>query len=128
MNAETLQKIFKLSHNRIDYLSHLRGWTFYKGYQTFLDGMRDEIQETEEEIQSGRKIYLEDELWDVFWDYICLLCSLQDEWRIETEKVFERCYQKFSERLNQDGSDSGNWQQIKNSQKAELEKEYLNSL
>ena len=127
MNTQLLQEIINLSQNRINFLSHVTDWNFYKGHQTYLDALEDEIVETKEEIASGKKVYLEDELWDIFWDYICLLHSLEDEWRIDVEKVFERCYRKFSERIHQDGSSNGVWQEVKQKQKAELAKEHLNS-
>lgn len=79
MNSQLLQEIFTLAKNRINFLSQQRGESFYKGHQTFLDGLEDEITETKDEIASGKKVYLEDELGDIFWDYACLLYSLEDE-------------------------------------------------
>jgi NTP pyrophosphatase (non-canonical NTP hydrolase) len=52
-------------------------------------------------------VLLEDELGDVFWDYICLLESLEQNGKIQKDKVFKRCWRKFSERLDPDsGADA----------------------
>ena len=77
-------------------------------------------------MDANKQVFLEDELGDVFWDYICLLESLELSGKISKEKVFERCYRKFSERLSIfDGSDNGDWQTVKQKQKERLEKEHL---
>ena len=73
------------------------------------------------EFEEEKRVYLEDELGDVFWDYICLLESLEQTGKISKQKVFERCYTKFSERLNvTDGSDNGDWQEVKKKQKERI--------
>lgn len=123
MNFQTLQNILTLSENRISFLSTKDTRDFYKGNQTFLDGIYDELDEVKKEIQDKKYIQLEDELWDVFWDYLCFLESLEKEWKIQKARIFERCYLKFSERLNLDGSTRWNWNETKQIQKERLQKE-----
>jgi NTP pyrophosphatase (non-canonical NTP hydrolase) len=105
-------------------MKHLQAWGwhgFYKGPDTFIEGLIDEIEEVKVEYEAEKRVFLEDELWDVFWDYICLVLSLDLEWKISKEKVFERCWAKFSLRLNtEDGSDNGDWQAVKKIQKEKL--------
>ena len=87
------------------------------------DWLIDEINEAKEEYNNKKQVYLEDELWDIFWDYMCLLQSLEQEKMINSKKVFERCYKKFSERLWADW-DGVSWQEIKKKQKEELKTEH----
>ena len=126
MNQKTLQNIIALTEKRIPLLRNREDGEFYRWSQTFLDGIEDEIEEVKEELQSGRKVFLEDELGDVFWDYVCLLENLELEGKIEKSQVFERCWKKFSERLNADGSNNGDWYAVKKKQKEELQKEQEN--
>lgn len=123
MNTDYIKKLLILSENRILFLRENGDNWFYKWSQTFYDGILDEMEEVRFEIQSWKKVFLEDELGDVFWDYICLIENLDVEGKISKEKVFERCWSKFSERLNIDGSNNGNWQEIKQKQKDQLKKE-----
>ena len=73
MNFETLKNILTLSENRISFLITQDTRDFYKGSQTFLDGVYEELDEVKKEIQDKKYIQLEDELGDVFWDYMCFL-------------------------------------------------------
>ncbi len=54
---------------------------------------------------------------------MCLLENLELEGKISKEKVFDRCWTKFSERLNTDGSNNGDWMQVKKAQKERLIRE-----
>lgn len=81
------------------------------------------MEEVKSELHNEKKAYLEDELGDVFWDYICLLESLELRGKIDMMNVFERCYAKYSERLNPDGSDNGDWAEVKLKQKERLRNE-----
>lgn len=73
---------------------------FYKEstLNTFLKWLKEEIQESEEEIEKGDYNELEKELWDVFRDYISLLEKLKDEWIINPKNVFELIYDKIARR------------------------------
>ncbi len=118
-----IQKIITLSEARIPELMKNgdSGYSdFYKWSETFVKGMDDEIEEMKHELKEWNRVLLEDELGDIFWDYICLLENLEQEGKISKEKVFDRCWTKFSERLNPDGSNNGNWMEVKKSQKEKL--------
>lgn len=109
----TIQSILTLSENRITYLMQYGSPGFYYGSGTFLEWIKDEIEEVREEMKDKNHVYLEDELGDIFWDYICLIENLEREGKIYKSRVFERCYKKFSERLNPDGSDIWHWNATK---------------
>ena len=127
------EKIINLSDDRIDEFeedikkvdSKHKG--FYKWHETYHQWMIEEVEEAFDEIKEKNSIYLEDELWDVFWDYCCLLQSLQKEWYIENvENVFKRSYKKFSERIDyvRKNDYPSSWKEIKDIQKIEREKEH----
>ncbi len=124
MNLEIIQKIITLSSNRIPYLIRNGEWDFYKWSETYIKWMIDEIEEVKEELKENNHVYLEDELWDIFWDYMCFLESLEQEWKINKSRVFDRCYAKFSGRLNPDGSNNGEWSTVKKIQKEKLKEEH----
>jgi len=71
---------------------------------------------------------LEHELWDVMWDFLCLLNSLKQEWKITSvEKVLERAWNKFSQRIDvETGAYKWDWDKIKERQKKDLQKEAMN--
>nr|MDD3719827.1 MazG nucleotide pyrophosphohydrolase domain-containing protein [Candidatus Gracilibacteria bacterium] len=128
------QKILDLSESRIsEFEEDIRKpdslhKEFYIGFETYLRGLAEEIEETKDEIKYNNSVYLEDELGDVFWDYMCLLQSLQKRGYISSvEKVFERSYKKFSERIEANrqttGCKSECWKDIKRKQKEELKTE-----
>ncbi|MFK7780032.1 MAG: MazG nucleotide pyrophosphohydrolase domain-containing protein [Candidatus Gracilibacteria bacterium] len=118
------KKIKSLSAKRIKFFVESK-IPFYKGHQTFLDGLKEEIQEAEEEIKNNNSVHLEDELGDVFWDYICLLHALENEGKISSiDNVLERCYKKFSGRILENGAGNGDWNEVKNKQKEELKIEH----
>jgi NTP pyrophosphatase (non-canonical NTP hydrolase) len=101
--------------------------TWSEGSATYFNELKKEIDEVEEELLLGRSCYLEDELGDVFWDYLNLLHNLEQEGLINVESVFERSLLKFSERLSAISSGS-NWGAAKQTQKLRLEKEHQLSL
>ncbi|MDD2907663.1 MAG: MazG nucleotide pyrophosphohydrolase domain-containing protein [Candidatus Gracilibacteria bacterium] len=118
------KKIRELSAKRVKYLIE-KQISFYKGNKTYLDGIREELLEVEQEIKENNSVYLEDELGDVFWDYLCFIHALENEGKISSvEKVFERCYKKFGERVGYDGNGGDNWQEVKDAQKKELKLEH----
>ena len=94
------------------------------GSATYLAEIRKELSEVEEEIEQGRRCYLEDELGDVLWDYLNILLALEKEQDISLESVFRRSLRKFDQRVSTI-SQGGRWQDIKTIQKNELAKEYL---
>ncbi len=119
---ETIKRIIELSRKRIDYLrKDDENW--YEGAKTHYQWLLDEIEEARVEMKENNNIYLEDELWDVFWDYICLLHGFEAEWKIDMEKVFQRCLGKLSERLTTEWANN-NWNEVKKVQKLKLAKEH----
>lgn len=123
----TIQSILALSKGRIAFLRENTQDGWYQWSGTHFDGIFDELEEVKKEIEDKKYIYLEDELGDVFWDYMCLLEWLEQEWKIQKSRVFDRCLKKFSGRLNQDGSNNGDWNAVKKIQKEQLKQEQENS-
>lgn len=121
---KNIEKIIALSKKRINYLHNVDNRWFYKWNKTYINAIIEELEEVKKEIKENNSIYLEDELWDVFWAYICLLNSMEEEWLINKKKVFERSYNKFSERIWPDWNWWRNWEEIKNKQKEERKKEH----
>ena len=114
-----IQKIIWLSETRIPHLIQ-HGMGGFHGSDTFVEWIENEMIEMKDELRLWNRVLLEDELWDIFWDYICLLENLEQEGKISKEKVFDRCWTKFSERLKSDGSDNGDWAEVKKKQKERL--------
>jgi len=120
-----LEKINKLSEKRIDFYTNNNDKGFYKWSETYFKQISEELQEALEENKINNSVYLEDELWDVLWCYLCLLNSLKSEWKIKSvEKVFERSYKKFTWRLNEETWENNwIWNEVKKIQKEELKRE-----
>ncbi len=97
--------------------------TWSDGSATYFDELKKELDEVEDELILDRSCYLEDELGDVFWDYLNLLHNLDQEGKIKLEKVFDRALQEFSERLGEikNGSAMDN---MKQGQKQRVATEY----
>ena len=91
-----IKKIIELNESRIKELIETKH-PWYKWNQTYIDSIKDELEEVIQEIRENNKVYLEDELWDLFWDYVWLLNCLEQEWKIEVKNVFKRSYKKFSQ-------------------------------
>jgi NTP pyrophosphatase (non-canonical NTP hydrolase) len=119
MNSEYISKLFALVGSKIE-LDEKANWS--EGSTTYFQELKKEIDEVSDELDSNRQCYLEDELGDVFWDYLNLLQNLEAEGKILTEKVFERASKKYEERLTAISSGSS-WSSIKAKQKLELETE-----
>lgn len=108
INTQLAQKTFPWE-NYNDWLSH----------EIYIPGIKNEIDEVIPEIRKENSVYLEDELWDIFWTYINLLYCLEQEWYISKENVFERAFQKYSQRTS--GLENGIlWDEIKKLQKRKI--------
>ncbi len=123
MNPSLLQSILTLSENRIRFLREHGDGGWYRGSVSHFDAMFHELEEVRAEMDAGKRVYLEDELGDIFWVFICLLEWLEQEWKIEKQRIFERCYQKFSERIGNDGLWVADWDEVKKLQKERLKQE-----
>ncbi len=124
---ELFDKIIKLSESRVqEHLNRDDQWCIWSDVHQkwFLW----EVDEAINEIRDNNTVYLEDELWDVFWTYCWMLNSLEKEWKITSiEKVFERAYKKFSERVDFSRNSEKKvwvWDDIKKIQKKERTDEH----
>ena len=123
MPYSIIQSILTLSEKRIHFLRGNANNGWYRGSISHFDGMFHELEEVRTEMDAWKQVYLEDELGDVFWDFVCLLEWLEQEWKIDKERIFERCYQKFSERIWNDGLGNADWDEVKKLQKERLKQE-----
>ena len=123
---DTFKKIKSLAENRIDFFQDSTHG-FYKWSPTYFYELAKEIVEAEYENKGNNKVYLEYELCDIFWDYICLVSALKSEWKIDSiESVLEKTLRKFSERVWEDGRwKEKNWEEIKAKQKQDIAQEHL---
>lgn len=92
----------------------------------YLHGMQEEIEEVRAEIKIDNKIFLQDELADIAWDYACLLAQLEQAGYIDNaETVLQHGLAKYSERASAFlESDSGQWEATKAKQKAVLQERH----
>lgn len=98
--------------------------TWSKGSITYYEAMFDELREVKAEIDSGRQCYLEDELGDILWVYLCMLKHMEVEGKVSLRRVFERSLEKYETRMN--GMESGrSWDSIKEEQKKCLKKQQM---
>lgn len=84
------------------------------------------MKEVADEIRADNKIYLEDELSDIAWDYACVLAQLEYNGYIESvESVFQNGFKKYSERAPAflEASEAP-WEAIKKTQKEILKKRH----
>lgn len=93
-----------------------------QGSMTYFECLQEELVEVQEEIESGRRPNLEDELGDVFWDFLNLLFNLEKEGKIVLSEVFRRAADKYDERVT--GIENGiKWEDVKKKQKTRLSEE-----
>ncbi len=105
----------------------------------YLEEAKEEIDEAILECRDKNAIYLEDELGDIFWDYLASIKVLEKEGKIRSiENVFKNCFRKYSERLeilelekykewhNNPKKDEvpKEWKKIKNKQKKSLKEKH----
>ena len=124
MIFQKFHSIWKLSERRLAFFHEWNPSDWYKGSTTYFTWIQEELEEAKKEWEEWNNVYLEDELGDVLWDYMCILHSLEYEGKIEKNRVFERIYKKFSERVGEDGRGGTDWEGVKKRQKEELRKEH----
>ena len=113
------EKLMALSELKLK--RDLKG-TWSKGSSTYFSALFDELDEVSEELHSDRKCYLEDELGDVLWDYLCLLKHLENEKKVDINSLLQRADKKYNRRIT--GIINGEeWDVIKSEQKLCLENE-----
>ncbi len=121
-------KLLELSESRVKFfVKNKDNW--YSGSDGLWEELKKELKEAENEYREGNSVCLEDELGDVLWDYLGLLNSLVEEWKIKSVKrVLERAYNKFSERIDvTTWRDKGDWDKVKEKQKQTLKQECDNN-
>ena len=122
MNLGELDKLVDVVKTKI--IRDQKG-TWSEGSETYFNALIDEINEVKEELSSGKQCFLEDELGDILWVYLCFVHNLEVEGKVSMSKVFERSQQKYSERVN--GINNGDcWDEIKKKQKLALVTEQAN--
>ena len=129
------EKIFEDFFKIIEEKYHINSSTAQKTYpkhkpieawldpKTYAEWIIDELKEAEDEMRENNSVYLEDELWDIFWDYLNMLYCLEKKWYITKENVFKRCEKKFLERTDALRNEIS-WNDIKKKQKKELLEEH----
>lgn len=97
---DTLQSLLHLVKRKYLWYTH-HGPEDWLKFKKYIDEMKGELEEVEEEIIPYNTVYLEDECGDVLWDYLNLLYTLKEEWYISSvERVFTRCLKKYTQRIN----------------------------
>lgn len=120
---EKIKQILMLAKRKAE-IDKTRNWS--RGSETFFEEIKKEIEEAEIEAKNQKQIFLEDELGDIFWDYMNLLVNLENEKKINLEKVFERSAKKYTQRINAI-ENNVSWEEIKKIQKEELKNEQSQS-
>jgi NTP pyrophosphatase (non-canonical NTP hydrolase) len=69
--------------------------TWSNGSSTYLEEIRNELEEVRAEIGQNRGPALEEELGDVLWDFLNLVRCLEAEESISLEAVLSRAEQKY---------------------------------
>ena len=115
-------KFEHLQRNKEKHTDGINNEEWYN-HKIYLDWVIEELEEAKAELRKNNSVHLEDELWDVLWDYLNLIFFLDKEWYIDHKNVFKRSLKKFSWRLNWIKSWI-TWWEIKKHQKAELKKEH----
>ncbi len=96
--------------------------TWFKGCDTYLEAMIEEVGEVRAEIAAGQQCFLEDELGDLLWNFVCVLQHLELEQKIDKHKVYQRAVKKYKERVSY-RKPGESWDSVKIRQKLELEQE-----
>ncbi|EPP2131757.1 MazG nucleotide pyrophosphohydrolase domain-containing protein [Vibrio alginolyticus] len=96
--------------------------TWFEGSDTYLQAMIEEVGEVRAEVASNKQCFLEDELGDLLWNFVCVLQHLELERKIDKQKVYQRAVQKYKERVTERKLGES-WDDVKKRQKFELQKE-----
>lgn len=94
---------------------------WYQGPETYLSGIESELNEVRAELNKHRRVYIEDELADVLWDYVNVLQALAKEQGIDPQRILARACQKYQERVTAIEQDQS-WDEVKRRQSVELAK------
>lgn len=100
---------------------------WYQGPETYLSGIESELNEVRAELNKHRRVYIEDELADVLWDYVNVLQALAKEQGIDPQRVLDRACQKYQERVTAIEQDQS-WDEVKRRQAVELAKAHCEDI
>lgn len=96
-------------------------WGWEETPLTYLNELIGEVEEVKQELQKEKNlVHLEDELWDILWDYLNVLWLLDKEGKIKKSRIFKKAYKKFDERIDAIWKKWMNWKEIKEKQKKKL--------
>jgi NTP pyrophosphatase (non-canonical NTP hydrolase) len=124
MKTEKLNEILKIVEHKVTMDLEWRSWS-NPSVESAFDWLIDEIEEAKEELVAKKKVYLEDELWDVVWTILRIIELLDRDDSVDKSRIFDRVIKKYSERVY--GLDEWKkWNDIKKIQKAELLEEQTN--
>lgn len=128
INIAPFLKLIQVKHqrNKEDTTELSNGFprSYWNEVNTYITLMKKEIDEMSEEIKKENMVYLEDELWDIFWDYLNILYILKDEGYIEDyAHIFKESKKKFTQRIHAD-LEGISWQDVKKKQKKTLLKRH----
>ena len=121
MNELVISQLLDLVYRK-NKLDQLGNWS--NGSSTYLQEIRKEVVEVEDELELDRQCYLEDELGDILWDYLNILQCLEAEWGIAIDRVFSRAVTKYDERIS-GIEQGGSWTDVKSRQKDRLSRELI---
>ncbi len=96
--------------------------TWFEGSDTYLEAMIEEVGEVRAEIASNHQCFLEDELGDLLWNFVCVLQHLELEKKIDKRMVYQRAVKKYKERVSE-RKPGESWDSVKKRQKLKLEQE-----
>ena len=100
--------------------------TWFNDCGTYLQAMIEEVAEVQTEIIANKQCFLEDELGDLLWNFVCILQHLELEHKIDKRKVYERAVKKYKERVTERNPEDS-WDSVKKQQKLDLELEFAQS-
>jgi len=92
--------------------------------------IKEEVDEAIEEFKKDNAVHLEDELGDIFWDYVMLLQVLKRDGYIRSiENVFTHAEEKFTDRLgfvhlDKKVNSEDYWNDVKKKQKIQLKRDH----
>ncbi|CAH0536930.1 MazG nucleotide pyrophosphohydrolase domain-containing protein [Vibrio marisflavi] len=117
---DELNQLIGVARRKAD-LDKVTSWS--AGSQTYLQEIKNEVDEVVEEIEKKRLCFLEDELADVLWDYVNSLIALEQEKGVCIDSVLRRACRKYEERVS--ALESGiAWDNVKQKQKQRLIEEH----
>ena len=99
INNIDFEQLKSFNKERMEEL-HDDGEGRYEWPASYFREIFQELKEAQEESYDNNSVYLEDELGDVLWDWMCLVHWLENEGKVSSlDAVVQRAYTKFTERV-----------------------------